>query len=99
MNRLEGRAVIVTGSTSGIGEAIARRCVREGARVLIHGIVREDGERVAASLEGKAVFYEDDLVDPASAGRIVAAAVAAFGRVDGLVNNAAWVVRGKLSDV
>lgn len=99
MNRLEGKVIIVTGSTSGIGEAIARRCVQEGAQVLIHGLVRDDGERVAASLGGKALFYEDDLADPASPARIVAAAVAAFGKVNGLVNNAAWVVRGKLSDV
>lgn len=99
MNRLEGKAIIVTGSTTGIGEAIARRCVQEGASVLIHGLEREDGERVAASMGDKAAFHYDDLADPTSAARIVAAAVARFGKLDGLVNNAAWVVRGQLGDV
>jgi NAD(P)-dependent dehydrogenase (short-subunit alcohol dehydrogenase family) len=99
MNRLEGKAIIVTGSTTGIGEAIARRCAREGARVLVHGQNREAGERIAASLAGQAVFHRDDLADAGAAARIVAAAVAAFGRLDGLVNNAAWVVRGQLRDV
>ena len=50
MNRLEGKVIIVTGSTTGIGEAIARRCVAEGARVLIHGLEKEAGE----SLDEKA---------------------------------------------
>jgi NAD(P)-dependent dehydrogenase (short-subunit alcohol dehydrogenase family) len=99
MKRLEGKVIIVTGSTTGIGEAIARRCVAEGARVLIHGLEREAGEAVVASLEGHAVFHHDDLSDPPAAGRIVSAAVAAFGKLDGLVNNAAMVVRGRIGDV
>ena len=72
MNRLEGKAIIVTGSTTGIGEAIARRCVAEGARVLIHGREREAGELVAASLHGQAVFHHDDLADAAAALSIIA---------------------------
>lgn len=99
MNRLEGKVIIVTGSSTGIGEAIARRCVAEGARVLIHGLEREAGEAVAASLEGNAVFHYDDLADVAAAGRIVNAALTAFGKLDGLVNNAAMVVRGRIGDV
>ena len=45
--RLAGKVVVVTGSTSGIGEAIARRCVREGARVLVHGLERGLGEALS----------------------------------------------------
>lgn len=99
MNRLAGKVIIVTGSSSGIGTAIARRCVAEGARVLIHGLEREAGEALAASLGESAAFHYDDLVDVAAPARIVNAAVAAFGKLDGLVNNAALVVRGRIGDV
>ena len=94
--RLRDKIIIVTGSTSGIGAAIAKRAVAEGARVLIHGIDRVGGERVVAELGEHARLHLDDLADPGSAPRIVAATVAAFGRVDGLVNNAALVARSTL---
>ncbi len=97
MSRLEDKVIIVTGSTSGIGRAIAERCVREGAEVLVHGIDQTQGQEVVAVLGDQAVLHLDDLMDPAAAGRIVAAAVRAFGRIDGLVNNAAVVVRSNLS--
>ena len=89
--RLKDKAIIVTGSTTGIGEAIARRCAAEGARVLVHGRDEARGRAVAASLGARAVFHADDLVDPAAADRIVSAAIEAFGKLDALVNNAAWV--------
>lgn len=94
--RLRDKVIIVTGGTSGIGRAIAERCVAEGARVLVHGIERGDGEKVVAKLGASAALHLDDLADPASAARIVAAASAAFGRIDGLVNNAAIVARSNL---
>ncbi|MFA5786830.1 MAG: SDR family oxidoreductase [Actinomycetota bacterium] len=94
--RLEGKAVVVTGSTTGIGEAIARRCVAEGARVLIHGRDRENGERVASELGDRAALHIDDLADPDAPERVVQAAVSAFGKLDAVCNNAAWVVRGDL---
>lgn len=96
--RLKDKVIIVTGSTTGIGEAIACRCVDEGARVLIHGRDEERGREVAASLGDAAVLHLDDLTDPASAGRIVNAALEAFGKIDGLVNNAAWVPWSSIDD-
>jgi NAD(P)-dependent dehydrogenase (short-subunit alcohol dehydrogenase family) len=96
MNRLSDKVIIVTGSTSGIGRAIAERCVAEGARVLIHGIDRPQGEAVAAQLGERAALHFDDLIDPDAPPRIVAAALAAFGKIDGLVNNAALVARSTL---
>src|SRR5262245_35627430 len=95
--RLADKVIIVTGSTTGIGRAIAERCVAEGARVLIHGLSREEGRPVAAALGDRAALHIDDLADPATPGRIVAATLAAFGRIDGLVNNAASVVRSTLA--
>jgi NAD(P)-dependent dehydrogenase (short-subunit alcohol dehydrogenase family) len=94
--RLRDKVVIVTGGTSGIGRAIAERAVAEGARVLVHGIERKDGEAVVAKLGGSAALHLDDLIDPASPGRIAEAALQAFGRIDAIVNNAAIVARSNL---
>jgi NAD(P)-dependent dehydrogenase (short-subunit alcohol dehydrogenase family) len=94
--RLKDKVIIVTGSTTGIGEAIARRCLAEGARVLVHGRNRERGERVVSELGDGAILHIDDLADPEAPPRVVGAAVRAFGRLDGIVNNAAYVVRSDL---
>jgi NAD(P)-dependent dehydrogenase (short-subunit alcohol dehydrogenase family) len=94
--RLQGKVIIVTGGTSGIGRAIAERIVAEGGRVLVHGIERADGEKVVAGLGAAAALHLDDLADPASPARIAAAAVRSFGRIDGIVNNAAIVARSTL---
>jgi NAD(P)-dependent dehydrogenase (short-subunit alcohol dehydrogenase family) len=88
----------VTGSTTGIGEAIARRVVAEGGRVLIHGRDAERGKALVAELSGKAALHVDDIADPAAPARMVAAAVKAFGRLDVLVNNAASVKRSNLAN-
>src|SRR4051812_15712988 len=59
--RLADKAIIVTGSTTGIGEAMARRFVAEGARVLVHGRDRGRGEKLVAELgRGKAALHVDD---------------------------------------
>jgi NAD(P)-dependent dehydrogenase (short-subunit alcohol dehydrogenase family) len=94
--RLEDKAIIVTGSTTGIGEAVARRCVAEGGRVLVHGRDQTRGEQLVASLGKAAVLHIDDLADADAPQRVVAAALNAFGRIDGIVNNAAFIVRSNL---
>ena len=94
--RLKDKVIIVTGGTSGIGQAIAERAVAEGARILVHGIDRKDGESVVAKLGSGAALHLDDLIDPASPTRIANAAMKAFGRIDGVVNNAAIVARNNL---
>ena len=96
--RLEGKSVIVTGSTTGIGEAIARRFVEEGAMVLVHGRDGGRGEQVVKSLGKAAAMHTDDLSDPESPARIIDAAMNAFGRIDAVVNNAAWVIRSAIRD-
>lgn len=94
--RLKEKVVIVTGSTTGIGEAIARRCAAEGARVMVHGRDAQRGEQVATSIGPAAAFHIDDLSDSEAPARLVDAAVDQFGRLDAVVNNAAIVTRSNL---
>lgn len=97
--KLKDKSVIVTGSTMGIGKAIARQCVAEGARVLVHGLERALGEDLCEELgPERSALHIDDLADPDAAERTVKAAVDAFGTVDALVNNAGLVVTGRLED-
>jgi NAD(P)-dependent dehydrogenase (short-subunit alcohol dehydrogenase family) len=91
--RLKDKCILITGSATGIGEAIARRFVAEGARVIIHGLEREAGEAVARSLGDRAAVHICDLVMPESAAELVEFSVRALGRLDGLVNNAAYIPR------
>ena len=83
--RLRDKAIIVTGSTTGIGEAIARRYVAEGAQVLIHGRDSKRGEEVVASLGDSAALCVADLSDREAPQQIVDAALNAWGRIDGIV--------------
>ncbi len=94
--RLKDKVIIVTGSSTGIGDATARRCVAEGGRVVVHGRNRQRGERVVAELGGAAVLHIDDLADSAAPQRLVDTAVQTFGQLDGIVNNAAWIIRSDL---
>lgn len=96
MSMLQDKVVIVTGSTTGIGKAIARQCVEQGGRVVVHGRDQERGEAFCKELGDRATLVCADLADPRAAERIIAAAVDRFGRLDALVNNAAWVVRSDL---
>lgn len=88
--KLEGKRALVTGSTSGLGEAIATMLAREGAEVVIHGRDAGRATRVARAIEeagGKAVISIGDLASDGGAENVVAATLAG-GAVDILVNNA-----------
>ncbi|MGF1473483.1 MAG: glucose 1-dehydrogenase [Rubrobacteraceae bacterium] len=93
--RLEGKKTIVTGADSGIGRAVALAFAREGADVLISYLEEEedDARETARAVEDagrKAVKVPGDVSDEAHCKRIVGTAVEEFGRVDVLVNNAAY---------
>jgi NAD(P)-dependent dehydrogenase (short-subunit alcohol dehydrogenase family) len=96
--RLKDKVVIVTGSTQGVGEGIARRFVAEGASVLLHGLERDLGERTLADLGARAALHVSDLTRVEAAQELVDVCVARFGRVDGLVNNAAKPLRATLEE-
>ena len=89
---LEGWTVVVTGAGSGIGEAVARLIGAAGASVALVGrrgaLLRQGADAIERD-GGQALSVPADLAEPTSPARVIAAATGAFGRVDGLVNNAA----------
>ena len=95
---LDGKAVLVTGSTTGIGEATARLCVEEGARVMIHGRDEARAKALSNGLGNAASYVLGDVGDPAVCGRVVQATVDAFGAIHGVVNNAALTWRSTLEE-
>ena len=101
--RLDGRATIVTGSSSGIGKATALRMAREGAAVCVVANRNVQGGRGTAeeivAAAGRAVFVEADVSVGADCERVVAAALEAFGRVDALINNAGITRATSLQDM
>ena len=102
--RLAGKVAVVTGATSGIGKGIAREFAAEGARVLLVGRNRERGARALDEIadagvpRGCLVFHAADLAEREAAPAIIARAVAEFGGLDVLVNNAADVRRGNIEN-
>jgi NAD(P)-dependent dehydrogenase (short-subunit alcohol dehydrogenase family) len=96
--RLKGKRILVTGSTTGIGKAIAQRFVEEGARVLIHGLEEDLARETSAELGG-APYHVSDLSDPAVPAQLVEAAIGELGGLDGLVNNAGVVTRRQPADM
>jgi 3-oxoacyl-[acyl-carrier protein] reductase len=87
--RFAGRAVLVSGSTRGIGRGIAERLLAEGALVGIHGRDAVAVERLARQLHPeRAVPVSADLSDPEQGGAMVESFLTAAGTLDGLVNNA-----------
>ena len=99
---LNGKVVLITGGTDGLGAALADRLVEEGARVAVCG---RDPGRLAASEQrlrdagGDALVVQADVTRPADLERFVDAAVARWGRLDGLVNNAGKSAAGRIDQV
>lgn len=89
--KLEGKAAIITGATSGIGEATARLFAEHGARVALCGRSREKGEAIAEGITkagGEARFFACDVASEESVAAMATQAAAAFGAIDILFNNA-----------
>src|SRR3954452_2606229 len=92
--KLTGKAAVITGGDSGIGRAVAIAYAREGADVLISYLnEHDDAQETAALVEKagrKAVLVDGDVSDPAHCRQIIATALESFGKIDILVNNAAY---------
>ena len=90
MDDFSGKTVIVTGSASGIGEAVARGFAAAGASVVINSVTSQDrGTKVAGSLPS-AIYIQADITDEDDCIRVVSGATETFGSVDVLVNNAGF---------
>jgi ketoreductase RED2 len=88
MSARNDRVALVTGSSSGIGAAVATAFTDLGARVVVNSVSSvAGGEQLAAKL-ADATYIQADVSDPADARRLVDATVERFGRIDILVNNA-----------
>ncbi|HIH2658252.1 TPA: SDR family NAD(P)-dependent oxidoreductase, partial [Burkholderia cenocepacia] len=86
--RLAGKVAIVTGATQGLGADIARALANEGAGVLIAGLDDAAGHALAAPIGTSARFAHTDVTDDARLDSTIATALAAFGGLDIVVNNA-----------
>ncbi len=86
-----GRVALVTGSSSGIGEEIARRLAAGGAHVVVNSATSVDaGTAVAESLPTESAYVQADISDQDQCRALLDATVERFGRLDYLVNNAGW---------
>jgi NAD(P)-dependent dehydrogenase (short-subunit alcohol dehydrogenase family) len=101
VQRLSGKVAVITGGTSGIGEATAKLFAREGARVAITGRRAELGDRVVSEIRssrGEAIFIAADVTRAEDCRRSIDETLAAFGRIDILFNNAGLVTQGTLEE-
>ena len=92
MRRMQGKVVLITGGTSGIGRAAAEVFARAGARIVLAGRRAERGEQVARELQAQRAdvrFVQADVSVPADVDRLVSSSVEAYGRLDAACNNAA----------
>ena len=96
--RFDGRVAVVTGAAQGMGEAIARRLVAEGASVVLTDVLDDEGAAVAADLGTNAHFAHHDVTDEAAWSSVIALAEREFGHLDVLVNNAGIFWRRALED-
>jgi 3alpha(or 20beta)-hydroxysteroid dehydrogenase len=99
MNRLAGKVAIITGAARGMGAATARLFASEGARVVIADVLDAEGDSLAREIGQACLFQHHDVADEESWQRVVREAIAHFGGVDVLVNNAGILLMKGLLDI
>jgi NAD(P)-dependent dehydrogenase (short-subunit alcohol dehydrogenase family) len=99
--RVQDKVVVVTGGAQGIGRACAEGLAAEGARVVIGDLQVERGEQAAAAIRaagGEALFHPTDVCVEDDCAALMAATLATYGHLDGLVNNVGWFPRATLEE-
>ncbi|MDA1074117.1 MAG: SDR family oxidoreductase [Proteobacteria bacterium] len=97
--RLEGKVAVITGGTSGIGEATAELFVAQGASVVLTGRSEEKGAALARRLGERAIYFSMDVKNEAGIKGAIDLAVQRFGGLNILFNNAGGPTAGNLSDI
>lgn len=96
--RLKDKVILVTGGNTGIGRAIAERCLKQGASVAVHGLDVDAVDAAVSELGPNAFGIAGDLERADTPSRIVEATIERFGKLDGVVNNAAIITRASFGD-
>lgn len=102
MSKLEGKIALITGATSGLGEAFARLFAEEGATVIVVGRNEERGRKVAADIVmtgGQAIFLYCDVTDTESVLRLKENFLTKYSRLDILLNNAGILLTAPLEEI
>ena len=100
MDRLDGQGALGSGSTSGIGEQVARDLAQAGAHLVVNSSSSvEAGRTLADSLPTDSIYVQADISQEEQSKAMVAAAIEKFGRLDILVNNAGWTTRVPHTDM
>jgi NAD(P)-dependent dehydrogenase (short-subunit alcohol dehydrogenase family) len=97
--RLKDKVILITGSTTGVGEGMARMFAAEGAIPFVHGTREAAAQKLVAEIRekgGRAEYVIGSLEDPAVPAKMIARVIEKCGRIDGLVNNAAAITRSSL---
>lgn len=101
MMMLKNKAVVITGAGRGIGAACAKGAALQGASVVVNDVDAAEAEATVDQIRscgGTAIACVADITDWEQAGRLIQACICSFGKIDGLVNNAALFNRGRLDE-
>jgi NAD(P)-dependent dehydrogenase (short-subunit alcohol dehydrogenase family) len=95
--RLHQKVIIITGACTGIGKCIAEKCVEEGAKVIVNGLETEEGQKLIKNLGPKnSTLVIADITLAETPSLLVKAAIEKFGKLDSIVNNAAFIAQSDL---